>query len=115
MSPAPEIPEIEADDAFAEVDAGALLLDVRELDEWAAGHARGAVHIPMREVSARADELPRDRRIVAICRSGARSRTITEALVTAGYDAANTIGGMQAWQANGFDVITEAGTPGVVA
>jgi len=116
MSPAnAEIPEIEADDAFAEVEAGAFLLDVRETDEWQSGHAPGAVHIPMGDVPARADELPRDRRIVAICRSGSRSRAITEALVTAGYDAANAIGGMRAWEANGFDVVTDSGAPGMVA
>ena len=86
-----------------------------KLDEWQAGHAPGAVHIPMGDVPVRVDELPRDRRIVAICRSGSRSRAITEALVTAGYDAANTIGGMKAWQANGFDVVTDSGAPGMVA
>ena len=114
-TPNAEIPEIEADDAFAEVEAGAFLLDVREPDEWSVGHAPGAVHIPMGEIAARADELPRDRRIVAICRSGARSRAVTGALVQAGYDAANAIGGMQAWQANGFDVATDDGRPGTVA
>ncbi|MET0421322.1 MAG: rhodanese-like domain-containing protein [Acidimicrobiia bacterium] len=115
MSPeAVEIPEIDADDAHDEVEAGAFLLDVRELDEWEAGHAPGSVHIPMRDVPARADELPRDRRIVAICRSGSRSRAVTEALVNAGYDAANTIGGLKSWEAHGFDVVTDAGAFGVV-
>ena len=109
-----EVPELEADDAHAVVDAGAFLLDVREPDEWDAGHAPNAVHIPTREVQTRADELPRDRRIVAICRSGARSRVVAEALIAAGYDAVNTIGGMKAWQAGGFDVVTDAGGPGVV-
>ena len=110
-----EVPELEADDAHAAVAAGALLLDVREPDEWDAGHAPDAVHLPMREVSTRAGELPRDRAIVAICRSGVRSRTVAEALRTAGYDASNAVGGMRAWQANGFDVVTDTGAPGVVA
>lgn len=110
-----EVPEIDADDAHDAFDAGALLLDVRELDEWEAGHAPGAVHIPMREVPQRAGELPQDRRIVAICRSGSRSRAVAEALIAAGFDAVNTTGGMKAWQAGGFDVVTDAGTHGVVA
>ena len=100
-----ELPEIEADDAYAAVDAGAYLLDVREPDEWAAGHAPGAVHVPMGELPGRAGELPRDRLIVAICRSGARSRTIGEVLAADGFDVANAIGGMRAWQGNGYDVV----------
>ena len=54
------------------VEDGALLLDVREADEWDAGHAPEAVWIPMGDLQTRVDELPRDRRIVAICRAGAR-------------------------------------------
>jgi rhodanese-related sulfurtransferase len=110
-----EVPELEVDDAHAAVGEGALLLDVREPEEWDAGHAPGAAHVPMREVPARAAELPRDRRIVAICRSGSRSRAIAEMLLADGYDVVNTIGGMKAWQANGFDVVTDAGTLGTVA
>ena len=110
-----EVPELEVDDAEAAVAGGAFLLDVREPDEWDAGHAPGAVHVPMREIQARAGELPRDRRIVAICRSGARSRSVAEVLIADGFDAVNTVGGMKAWQAGGFDVVTDAGSPGVVA
>lgn len=110
-----DVPELEADDAHDAVAAGALLLDVREPDEWDAGHAPGAVHIPMREVQARAGELPRDRRIVATCRSGGRSRAVTEGLRSAGFDVVNAVGGMRAWQAGGYDVVTDDGAPGVVA
>jgi rhodanese-related sulfurtransferase len=110
-----EVPEFEADDAEAAVAGGAVLLDVREPDEWEAGHAPGSVHIPMREVQARVGELPRDRRIVAICRSGARSRVVAEALIGSGYDVVNVVGGLKAWQASGLDVVTDAGAPGIVA
>jgi rhodanese-related sulfurtransferase len=109
-----DTPEIEVDDALTAVEAGAFLLDVRERDEWDAGHAPGAVHIPMGEVVARTGELPADCQIVAICRAGSRSRAVTDALVQAGYDAVNTIGGMNAWQAFGYDVVTDAGAPGTV-
>jgi rhodanese-related sulfurtransferase len=110
-----EVPEIEADDADAAVAAGALLLDVREPDEWVEGHAPAAVHVPMREVQDRLAELPKDRLVVAICRSGARSRAVAALLLTEGYDVVNTVGGMQAWQAFGLDVVTDNGAPGVVA
>ena len=87
---------------------------MREADEWAAGHAPEATWIPMGEISARADELPRDTPIVAICRSGARSRTVAEALVGAGYDAVNLEGGMRAWASEDFEVVADDGLPGTV-
>ena len=68
------VPEVTPEDVAGLVQAGALLLDVREPDEWQAGHAPGASHVPMREVPAHLDELPTDQRILAICRSGGRSR-----------------------------------------
>ena len=57
----------------AEVPADAFLLDVREDDEWDAGHVPGAVHIPLGELGARHTELGRDRPLFVICRSGNRS------------------------------------------
>jgi rhodanese-related sulfurtransferase len=69
----------------------------------------------MREISTRLDELPRDRQIVAICRSGGRSRAVAEALGGAGFDAVNLAGGMRAWEAAGLPVETDTGAPGVVA
>jgi len=109
-----DLAEIEADEARGAVEAGAFLLDVREPDEWAAGHAPDAVHIPMGTLVTRLDELPRDRRIVAICRSGARSRTVGEALLSDGYDVVNAIGGMRAWASSGYDVVTDDGRAGTV-
>jgi rhodanese-related sulfurtransferase len=110
-----EVREIEADDAHEAVAAGAVLLDVREPDEWASGHAPEARHLPLSEVPERTNELPRDRLIVAICRSGSRSRVVAELLAADGYDVANAVGGMKAWQAYGYDVVTDAGRPGTVA
>ena len=60
------------------------------------------------------DELPRDRRILAICRSGGRSAAVTEALNGAGFDAANVVGGMQSWARSGLDVIADDGAAGTV-
>jgi rhodanese-related sulfurtransferase len=91
------------------------LLDVREDDEWAAGYAPGAVHIPMGELSARAGEIPRDETIYVICRSGARSARAAAALAGAGWQAVNVAGGMQDWAAAGRPMTTDSGAPPYVA
>ena len=97
--------EIDAREAHALLERGAAVaLDVRERTEWAAGHIPGALHIPLGKLHERAHELPTDRRIVAVCRSGNRSRLATAALRRAGWEADNLRGGMQAWQANGLPV-----------
>lgn len=80
----------------------AVALDVREVDEWAVGRIAGAVHIPVGELVARQDEIPEDRPIVVVCRSGSRSAWAVGMLTRAGYDAANLSGGLQAWQAAGL-------------
>ncbi|MGW1597271.1 rhodanese-like domain-containing protein [Streptomyces sp. NPDC002343] len=98
---------------------GAFLLDVREDDEWQAGHAEGALHIPLSEFAARYGELaeaaPQDGRVHVICRSGGRSAQVTMYLVQQGIDAVNVDGGMQDWQQAGRPVVTDDGTPGFVA
>jgi rhodanese-related sulfurtransferase len=109
------VPEVDASTGEAEVAEGALLVDVRTPDEWEAGHAPAAIHIPLDQLSARHTELPSDRRIVVICRSGGRSAKATEALVGAGYDAVNLAGGMKAWDSLGLGCVTDAGEPGAVA
>ena len=94
-----------------EVPADALLLDVREYDEWDAGHVPGAVHIPLGELSARYTELGRDRPLFVICRSGNRSAHAAHALAGAGWDARNVSDGMRGWQAAGRPMTSESGTP----
>jgi rhodanese-related sulfurtransferase len=108
------VPDVSAEEGHHFVEAGAVLLDVREADEWDAGHAPEAIWIPLGELPARVDELPRDGRIVAICRSGSRSRAVAAALVQAGYDAVNLDGGMRAWAAEDYEVVAADGLPGVV-
>jgi rhodanese-related sulfurtransferase len=113
--PGVEVPEVEVDDAARLVETGAVLLDVREPDEWHAGHVVDARWIPMGAVAARRDELPTDEQLVVICGSGGRSSKVVAALVQAGYDAVNVVGGMKAWEAQGLPLVTDDGTPGVVA
>lgn len=115
MSTTPDVPAVDPGEARRRHETGAVLLDVREPDEWDTGHAPDALWIPMGDLGARQSELPDDRAIVVVCRSGARSARVTTALLGAGYDAANLAGGMQAWAAAGFPVVTDAGTPGAVA
>jgi rhodanese-related sulfurtransferase len=109
-----EIAEIEVAAAGAVLDAGAVLLDVREPEEWEAGHAPGARHVPLGQLPDRMGELDRAAPIVVICRSGGRSALATEWLTTAGFDAANLVGGMQEWAHAGRVVETDDGGPGRV-
>ncbi len=108
------VPEVAPQEGRELVDAGAALLDVREPDEWQAGHAADAQFIPLGELEARIGEVARDRRVVVICRSGARSARATMFLRGAGLDAANLAGGMRAWATAGLDVVTDDGAAGTV-
>ncbi|WP_431871031.1 rhodanese-like domain-containing protein [Nocardiopsis eucommiae] len=96
-----------AEVAVNDVPEGAYLLDVREDDEWGAGHAPGAVHIPLRTLGERAGEVPKDQRVYVVCRSGGRSAQATMALNQAGWDAVNVAGGMRAWHQAAFDMASE--------
>lgn len=93
---------LEVRQAAARMEQGALLLDVREPEEWREGHAPDAVHIPLDELEGRRDELPADRPILTVCRSGARSAKAAAALRAAGHEVANVGGGMNAWHAAGL-------------
>ncbi len=73
-----------------------VLLDVREDDEWAAGHATGALHIPLAEVPARLAELG-EGTVHVVCKSGGRSAQAVAWLNQNGVDAVNVEGGTTAW------------------
>ena len=91
-----------------------VLLDVRNADEWEAGHAARAQWIPLGELEAARFRLPMNRRIVCVCRSGVRSARATESLIAWGFEAENMEGGMKAWAAAGLPVVRDDGTPGEV-
>jgi rhodanese-related sulfurtransferase len=107
-------PQLSNAEAVAMLSDGALLIDVRGIDEWNAGHAPEATHIPLAELRSQIAGLDRSRRIIVICRSGRRSDPATAALRKAGYDAYNFSGGMHVWQQAGGAVHTRSGQPGSV-
>ncbi|AFD25328.1 Rhodanese-like protein [Deinococcus gobiensis I-0] len=91
------------------VQDGALLVDVREQGEYDQIHAEGATLLPLSEFEARYAELPKDRPLVMICRSGARSARAGEYLLANGYgDVTNLAGGTQAWAEAGLPTQGEA-------
>jgi rhodanese-related sulfurtransferase len=91
----------------------AVLLDVREDDEWAAGHIDGALHIPMGELPGRfgevADLADASRELVVVCRSGHRSARVVAWLAQNGVDAVNLAGGLGAWTSAGRSLVSETG------
>ncbi|HZP94804.1 MAG TPA: rhodanese-like domain-containing protein [Candidatus Limnocylindria bacterium] len=90
------------------------LLDVREDDEWQAGHIDGAQHIPLGQLGDRLAELPTGRSVVAVCRSGSRSAAAVRGLRQLGYTAENLDGGVTAWSRAGLPLVDAAGRPGRV-
>lgn len=79
----------------------AVILDVREQDEWDAGHAPNAVHIPLGELPTRLEELPDVEELAVVCRRGGRSAQAVAWLTQQGFDVVNVDGGMSAWQSAG--------------
>ncbi|MFD4027793.1 rhodanese-like domain-containing protein [Streptomyces sp. NPDC057718] len=108
------LPSVDA----AAVPSDGFILDVRENDEWAAGHVEGALHIPMSDFVGRFGELTESaedgRRVHVMCRVGGRSAQVTQYLVQQGIDAVNIDGGMQAWDGAGRPMVTDNGTPAFV-
>jgi rhodanese-related sulfurtransferase len=82
---------------------GAVALDVREKDEFAGGHLAGALHVPLGELPARAEEVPADRPVVVYCGHGERAATAVSLLERAGHrELINLDGGTEAWEAAGY-------------
>jgi rhodanese-related sulfurtransferase len=108
----PRVPSVSVDG----VPADAFLLDVREDDEWVAGHAPGAHHVPMMQVPGRVDEVPNDRDVVVICRVGSRSAQVVAFLQANGWGhSVNLDGGMHKWAAAGKPMVSEDGSDPRVA
>jgi rhodanese-related sulfurtransferase len=102
-----ELPEVSTIEAVGMVGKGTYLIDVREQDEWDAGHAAGAHLLPMSAFTERIAEVPADQQVLVICQAGGRSARVTKALIDAGYDAVNVEGGTGAWAAAGGDIVVD--------
>jgi rhodanese-related sulfurtransferase len=96
----------------SDVPPDAYVIDVRENDEWAAGHAPEAVHLPMMDVPARLDDVPTEGDVVIACRVGGRSAQVVTFLMARGWDnVRNLDGGMIDWVAAGRPLVSEDGRP----
>ena len=102
--------------SVGDMPADGFLLDVREHDEWTAGHAPTAVHLPMMEIPIRSGEVPTDRDVYVICRAGSRSAQVVAYLRQNGFErVVNVDGGMHSWNAAGRPMISEDGGAARVA
>ena len=104
-----QIPEITIDEVDDLLGQGYVLLDVREVDEWNAGHAEVAINIPLSELIERQDEIDPDAQILVTCKAGGRSAKATEAMRSWGIDATNLAGGMLAWEAAQRSMVSDDG------
>lgn len=100
-------------DASDPVPEGFVLLDIREENEFVAGHAPGAVNLPMTRLQGRMDDLP-DGKLILACRTGSRSVQAMDWLAQRGHRAWNLRDGMLAWRLAGFPVVRDDGTPGAI-
>ncbi len=104
MSEVPEIDQTSLPD-------DAVVVDVREQNEWDAGHAPNAVHVPLGDLPGSLDRLPdTDAAPVAVvCRTGGRSSRAVAWLVQQGFDVVNLTGGMKGWESAGRPLVAEGG------
>ncbi len=96
----PPLPALNANELSEKLKNGKrpLVIDVRQPEEYSAGHIAGSKLIPLGELGKRVNELPKDKEIICVCASGSRSRSATKLLVNAGYNAFDMKGGMFMWQ-----------------
>lgn len=109
-----EIPTVAVNGVPDPLPEGLTVLDVREDNEWEAGHIDGAVHVPLSEVPQRVAEIPADTQVLVVCKVGGRSAQATGWLQQHGVEAVNLDGGMLQWQAAGRSMVSESGAPAQV-
>lgn len=97
---------VSVDEAYQMYQDGTFVLDVRTPEEWNEFHAPDTTLIPLDELSARVNELPKDQPIVVVCRSGNRSQTGRDILLQAGFNATSMNGGLNEWRATGYPVVS---------
>src|SRR3982751_6985989 len=110
-----DVPTVEVAQVPDPLPDGLTVLDVREPVEWQYGRIDGAVHIPLTEIPARAEELPVDQQLLVVCKVGGRSAQATAFLREKGFEAINLAGGMIDWVEAGRPMVAEGdGAPLVV-
>jgi rhodanese-related sulfurtransferase len=98
-------PEISVAEAYAKYQNGAFVLDVRTDEEWNEFHAPNTTLIPLDQLAARVNEVPRDREIVVVCRSGNRSQQGRDILLNAGFENVTSMtGGLNEWRGAGYPI-----------
>ncbi len=97
---------LDVQDVYQNMQNGAVpyLLDVRQPFEFQNGHIPGSILVPMSDLRSHLEQLPHDRHIICICRSGARSGMVAQQLAGLGLEAYNLRGGMIAWQRAGLPI-----------
>jgi rhodanese-related sulfurtransferase len=96
---------LDVNEARERQEQGALLIDVRDREEWQTGHAPGAHHVPLVELPPHLERIPPDREVLFICQSGMRSaRAVSQARSRGLQHSANVRGGMAAWEKAGLPV-----------
>lgn len=94
----PDIAEVTPEETRAKQQAGAIIVDVREIYEWHSGHIPGAIHIPLGTLAQHVHELDKAKEIVTVCRSGHRSIMGAQTLQRAGFTQVSSMaGGMIDW------------------
>ncbi len=98
-------PEISVSEAYDKYQNGAYVLDVRTQEEWNDFHVPNTTLIPLDQLASRLNEVPRDKEIVVVCRSGNRSQQGRDILLNAGFQqVASMQGGLNEWRASGYPV-----------
>jgi rhodanese-related sulfurtransferase len=110
------VPTVTIDNVPDPLPEGLTVLDVREPEEWVAGHIEGALHIPLSTLPVRISELAvlEPVQTLVVCKVGGRSAQATAYLAREGYDAVNLAGGMLDWEAAGRPMVSETGGPAYV-
>jgi phage shock protein E len=96
--------EVSVDQAHEMYQNGVFVLDVRTQEEWDEYHAPDTTLIPLDQLQARINEVPKDREILVVCRSGNRSQEARDILLAAGYNATSMTGGLREWYARGYPI-----------
>jgi rhodanese-related sulfurtransferase len=96
---------ISVSDAYDLYQTGAFVLDVRTQEEWNEFHAPNTTLIPLDQLASRLNEVPRDRQIVVVCRSGNRSQQGRDILLNSGFEQVTSmVGGLNEWRASGYPI-----------